>query len=531
MTDIFRYITGIIMKLFLDRSKTFLPRVDYIFLLTRIMTLIGIVWFYLNSLNLNQDLIVFYTIIGTYTALLLLFYAALKGWFDLKLGYLAVIIYDIFFIPLFIYISGSHDSSFFLLYFLTVSVSVYVLTFWFTAVITIIFTVAYTLLLFKLLTMDNVFDFVMRLGFLWAYFLFLSYASDYLRRSEKRILKLFDTLNLRTSELEKSQAQLEIIYENTRILAAILDADGVAREVMRILGNTLQYNNYALVFEDKRGKFYYRARSIEGQDSFHLKAVDMKKMELARKSSEQQEPIRLKDIKGREDYLPLNEKARSVMIVPMTAHGQNKGLLIAESVEKNYFRDRDIKLLSIVSRSAALALENAELHKRAEELTVIDELTETYNYRYFVQKLQEEKKRAYRYNMPLSLIMVDIDWFKKINDSYGHEIGNIVLKELSDTIKSCIRDVDIFCRYGGEEFVVILPQTAQLEASRIGERIREKVEKMVIDSGKAGSLKITVSVGVTSYPENGKSHEDLVSIADQALYRAKGSGKNLVCII
>ena len=127
--------------------------------------------------------------------------------------------------------------------------------------------------------------------------------------------------------------------------------------------------------------------------------------------------------------------------------------------------------------------------------------------------------------------MVDIDWLNKINDSYGHEVGNVVLKELSDVIKSCIRDVDIFCRYGGEEFVVILPQTAQEEASRIGERIREKVEEMVVDADDDRSLKITVSVGVTSYPENGKSHEDLVSVADQALYRAKGSGKNLVCII
>jgi diguanylate cyclase (GGDEF)-like protein len=215
----------------------------------------------------------------------------------------------------------------------------------------------------------------------------------------------------------------------------------------------------------------------------------------------------------------------------MMAHGQTQGLLIAENVERDYFRDRDIQLLSIVSRSAALALENAELHKRAEELTIIDELTETYNYRYFVQKLQEEKKRAYRYNLQLSLIMVDIDWFKKINDSYGHEVGNVVLKELSDVIKGCIRDVDIFCRYGGEEFVVILPQTPQVEASRIGERIRERVEQMVVDAGNERRLKITVSVGVTSYPENGKSHEDLVSIADQALYRAKGAGKNSVCII
>ena len=176
-------------------------------------------------------------------------------------------------------------------------------------------------------------------------------------------------------------------------------------------------------------------------------------------------------------------------------------------------------------------METAQLHKRTEELTVIDELTETYNYRYFVQKLEEEKRRAIRYDQPLSLIMVDIDWFKKLNDSYGHEVGNMVLKELSGIVKLCIRDVDIFTRYGGEEFAIILPQTPLKEASVIGERIREHVEKKVFDAGKLGKLRITVSVGARSYPENGKAEEELLAVTDQALYRAKGEGRNLVRII
>jgi diguanylate cyclase (GGDEF)-like protein len=145
-----------------------------------------------------------------------------------------------------------------------------------------------------------------------------------------------------------------------------------------------------------------------------------------------------------------------------------------------------------------------------------------------VHKLEEEKKRALRYDLPLSLIMVDIDWFKKINDSYGHEVGNMVLEELSQIIKGCIRDVDIFCRYGGEEFVVILPQTPVREAEQIGERIRSEVETRVMTYEENIRLKITVSVGVSAFPENGRSHEELVSAADQALYQAKGSGKNLV---
>jgi diguanylate cyclase (GGDEF)-like protein len=164
-------------------------------------------------------------------------------------------------------------------------------------------------------------------------------------------------------------------------------------------------------------------------------------------------------------------------------------------------------------------------------LTIIDELTETYNYRFFVQKLEEEKRRAIRYDLPLSLVMVDIDWFKKLNDSYGHEAGNVVLNSLSAIIKKCIRDVDIFARYGGEEFAIILPQTPRSEAEQIGERIRSQIEAAAIDTGAAERVRTTVSVGISSFPENGKSHEELVSVTDQALYRAKGEGRNLVCSI
>jgi len=214
----------------------------------------------------------------------------------------------------------------------------------------------------------------------------------------------------------------------------------------------------------------------------------------------------------------------------MNSHGRINGVLIVESEMPHLFSDRDLQTLSTVARSAAMTLENAELHKQTKELSIIDDLTGAYNYRYFIRKLQEEKRRASRYSLPLSLIMVDIDWFKKFNDSYGHEVGNIVLRSLAKVIQSCIRDVDIFVRYGGEEFVVILPQTPQNEAIVIGNRIRGQVEKTSVDAGKHGQLNVTVSVGISSFPENGRPQEELVTVADEALYQAKDEGRNLVCV-
>jgi diguanylate cyclase (GGDEF)-like protein len=519
------------MKLFLDRNRTLLPRVDVIYLLTRIMTFLGILWFVSVGTYSDYDFTLFVAVVATYIIHLVYFGFAIRGTFDLKMAYLSAIIYDLIFVPLLITYTGGVSSTFYLVFFLTAAVAAYLLTFWFATTVTIVVTGVYLAILSPTMEVQDIFSVSMRLGFLWVCFLVISYGSEYLRRSEARLLKLFDTLNMRTAELEKSQAQLEMNYENTRILASLLEPNAIITEVIRIMGETLGFEHCAIIFRNQTGEFYYRARLVDGHSNFHLKAISQGRKELITRVCTQAEAVRVKDLKGRTDYESLKAGARSAIVVPMTAHGRTLGLLTAESTAPDKYSDKDVQMLTIVARSAGLALENAELHKRTEELTVIDDLTQAYNYRFFIRKLQEEKKRAIRYDLPLSIIMVDIDWFKKLNDSYGHEAGNIVLKQLSEVIKGCVRDTDYFARYGGEEFVVILPQTPQVEASAIGERIRVKVQNTVIETGQAGRVKITVSVGVSSFPENGKSAEDLVSVADQALYRAKGSGKNLVCIV
>lgn len=486
-------------------------------------------WFALFSDMTLEYKNLFYYILGSYAVHLIYFYFAIKNKFDIKLAYLSVIIYDLILVPFLVLFTGGVDSSMYLLLFPIVFVAAYILTFWFSLSVAIFGSLGYLGVVYFTFTFDNLFDVTIRLGFVWVYYLVILYASEYMRKSENRLLKLFNTLNMRTSELEKSQAQIEMIYENTRILASILDIDSIIKEVMRLTGEVFDYDSSALVFRDSKHNFYYRGRSNSGKISYHPKALDITRVELLKKVIHLGEPITVIDILKRDDYLPLSDKCRSLMIVPLSTHGLINGCLIAESAEINHFGDRDIKMLSAIARSAALALENAALHKRTEELTIIDELTSAYNYRYFAQKLQEEKRRAARYSMPLSIIMVDIDWFKKLNDSYGHEIGNFVLRQLSFIIKQCIRDVDIFVRYGGEEFAIILPQTPQNEAMIIGERIRSQVEKEVFLSEK-GRIKITVSVGLSSFPENGRSEEELVSIADKALYKAKGDGRNLVCV-
>jgi diguanylate cyclase (GGDEF)-like protein len=518
------------MDLYIDSKRTLLPRIDAIYLLARLMLFIVIGWYaFLGPGESLQDT---YWIVILSTYLLQGVYVLLSNSrsFDIRHAYLVSLLYDLALVPFLVYHTGGVDSSFYLILCVTVSIAAYVLTFPLAVTTVLLGSAGYLVSVFPGLNADNYFNVILRLGFIWIYYLVISYALDYFRRSESRMLKLFNTLNMRTSELEKSQAQLEHIYENSRVLASILDTEGLVLAVDRIMGTVFGYSDYAVILITKGG-YHYRVRCVGGVTNYTPEEVDIRQMEIVRRVGNVGEPVRIPDCRSRHDYRPLDEKNRSAMAVPMMARGHSGGVLLAESRNRDHFQERDIQLLSIVARSAAMALENAALHKRTEELTIMDELTRAFNYRHFVKKLDEEKKRAARYKMPLSIIMVDIDHFKLFNDTNGHEAGNAVLRELAKIIQGCIRDVDIFARYGGEEFVVVLPQTDLQAARIIGERIREQVEAHKVLLPELGHRTITVSVGVSSYPENGRSENELVDAADKALYRAKGDGRNMVCTL
>ncbi|HDL03962.1 MAG TPA: diguanylate cyclase [candidate division Zixibacteria bacterium] len=521
------------MKIFQDKGKTILPRVDSIFLLTRLFMLLGVGWFIGNSRFQFWQMLPIVILAFTYFITLFIFWCLLrKNIRDLRIPYLLIILFELVFISALVKYSGGYVSDFYLLYFITVGFSAYLLTMTATLILVGITTAAYLILCILSMQFESIIGLTLRVGVLWCLPLAIAFVSDYVRRSERRLLKLFDTLNQRTSELEKSQAHVEMIYENSRILGGIFDVDGMVEGVMKIMGSILSYPASGLVLVGPGKNLIYRGRNIGGQDNFHLKAVDESRSNLIRRVVSQAEPVVVVDISGRRDYPPLRLNTRSIMLVPMVTHGRATGILLAESPQVGAFTEKDLKILSVVARSGAMALDNATLHKRMEELTITDELTGIFNYRYFALKLKEEQRRAARYNLPLSLIMIDIDWFKKFNDTYGHEVGNIVLQNITMVVKKCIRDVDIFARYGGEEFVIILPQTPSYEVASIGERIRQSIETSTF-GGSDGipELSVTVSVGVSSYPENGKPNEELLSVVDQALYRAKGSGKNKVCVI
>jgi len=224
---------------------------------------------------------------------------------------------------------------------------------------------------------------------------------------------------------------------------------------------------------------------------------------------------------------------KSIISVPLKIKNQVIGVINADNKrEGDVFNTDDLQLLSAFANQAAIAIQNAQLHQEIKGLSITDGLTDLYNFRYLQERLEEETKRAQRFRRPLALIMADIDHFKEFNDTYGHPEGNKVLKVLANIIKANVREIDIVGRYGGEEFIIILPEADREEAQRIAERIRIKVEEYNFqnkeDHLNNPNRKITLSLGVTSYFQESISPQNLIYKVDQALYQAKRKGRNRV---
>lgn len=195
---------------------------------------------------------------------------------------------------------------------------------------------------------------------------------------------------------------------------------------------------------------------------------------------------------------------------------------------KPYGKDQ-VTLLHTVANQAALALKNAEEHRKVQAMASRDGLTNLLNHRTFHEVLKREFKRILRYKKPLSMLMIDIDHFKAINDSYGHPAGDQVLRELSGLLGRCIRETDILARYGGEEFSLLLPETNMGESKILGERMRRTIESFPFRL-EGDEVHIAVSVGIASYPAlDISSGYELIDRADKALYKAKREGRNRVC--
>lgn len=210
--------------------------------------------------------------------------------------------------------------------------------------------------------------------------------------------------------------------------------------------------------------------------------------------------------------------------VPLKAKDKVIGVILTDNrFNKNPITSEDVRMLTMFANQAGLAIENSRLYERTVVLSNSDSLTGLWHHGYFQYLLTEEIKKASSEKQNFTILMIDLDDFKKFNDTYGHQAGDAILRNISDIFREVSRKIDTVARYGGEEFTVILPNTKKAEALVLAERLRKYVEESEL------SKNITISVGVATFPEDGEQKEHLISKADRALYEAKRTGKNKVC--
>jgi diguanylate cyclase (GGDEF)-like protein len=337
------------------------------------------------------------------------------------------------------------------------------------------------------------------------------------------------TENETIEELRQTVQKLRIFDSLGKTLTSSLDLSDVLRIVVEKLGSLVECHHFALLLLDEASNefFYEFPKEIaEQKNSFPLgrgilgRCLERGRGELF--SDPVNDPLFDEEVDG----LVLKQPT-SIITLPIMSKGSVLGL-IAFFKEKNesIFTIEQFRLLETFSDYLAIAVENARNYKSVQELTVTDDLTKLYNSRYLHLILERELARGERYKESLSVVFIDIDNFKKVNDLHGHMAGSQLLKEFGEFFLSVVRLSDVAIRYGGDEFVLVLPKTTKKEALLFVERARENLHSHVFLKQKHLNIKATASFGIATFPEDGKTIDQIISAADKAMYIVKKGDKD-----
>jgi len=357
---------------------------------------------------------------------------------------------------------------------------------------------------------------------------------------------------LRSTEVELDRVRAEA--ENRRKIVDILHevtGDFSSEELYHILvrrvARALDISHCSLVLARPGDQVGVVAAAYEAPGLAHLE-IRLERYPEIRAALETGEPVLIEDVDASALYndVRLDWAAagtlvpyRSVVALPFRLDGEQAGVIFLRTLlDEPPLARSDVEFADTVVRAAVAAIRRAQMIEstradkaRFEVLALTDPLTQTHNRRALMERLTSELERARRHALHLSVLMVDLDHFKAINDSYGHVVGDEVLRGVSRVLQREARAVDVVARFGGEEFLVVLPETGEEGAVALAERIRARVEETPpVTGGEYGWLRVTVSIGVATVPSpRVNSPEELIAVADEALYRAKAQGRNRVC--
>ncbi len=326
--------------------------------------------------------------------------------------------------------------------------------------------------------------------------------------------------------------ELTVLHEIGKALTSTLDIKEIMNIIMNKVNDLLGPENWSLLLvNEKKKELFFEI--VVGGDAKAIKKIKLKIGEgIAGWVAKTGEPIMVSDVNKDKRFTKKVDKAskfktESVICVPLKSKGKILGVIeLINKVDKGRYDENDLLILLIIADYAAIALENAKYFQTVQDLTVTDDLTKLFNARYLHDFLDIEIKRLERYGGNLSIIFIDLDHFKEINDTYGHLIGSQLLVEIADVIRLKLRKIDFAARYGGDEFVLVLSHTNKEDAHLVAIRVRNAVNNAVYLKNKGLKIKLTASFGVASLPADTTSKVELIQLADQAMYNVKNTTRD-----
>src|SRR5437868_1502933 len=334
----------------------------------------------------------------------------------------------------------------------------------------------------------------------------------------------------------KRQVQeVTIFHDVAKALTSSLDLDSILQTIMEKMAEYFRPDTWSLLMVDDNQEELYFAIAI-GTASEALKNVRLKVGEgIAGHVAKYGEKLIVPDVRSDKRFAKRIDKVtqmetQSVICVPLKSKLRVLGVIQLVNVNMNHFTEAESFFLQSLCDYAAIAIENARSVERIQELTITDDCTGLYNARHLYKTLESEVYRSSRFGYEFSVLFIDLDHFKQVNDTHGHLVGSKLLAEIGYLIKAQLRLIDYAFRYGGDEFVVLLPQTGKDAALTVAKRLRDNLRASMFCQEEGLNLNVRASIGVATYPHDAKTPHDVIRQADEMMYLVKNTTRDNIGI-